>query len=110
MTGEAEIIVNRVRLTGAQAMLVRVACTAFADLLAEDPEMLGSDDHGRGMHALYRERAREVLRLLVGRPAMTGEQIMELAGIEDRIRSEGLARIDEVLRPAREHIDKPVTP
>lgn len=55
---EPDIIINGITLTDAQAMAVRVAISAFA------PDC-GDDEHGVAMNRLYRERLREVFRIMV---------------------------------------------
>lgn len=62
---ESDITINGVQLTNAQAMALRVACTAYHQEMASNPDALGDDEHGRRMVAAYRDRLGEVLRLLV---------------------------------------------
>jgi hypothetical protein len=63
MTKEPAIIVNGTLLGEGQAMTVRVACNAFLIELTE-ADALSGDKHGRHMRNAYRERLREVLRLM----------------------------------------------
>jgi len=64
MDNEPNITINGKPLTSAQSMLVRVAVTSFHSEMQE-PDALGNDEHGRAMVKGYRERAREVLDLLL---------------------------------------------
>lgn len=61
---EPKITINGKPLTSGQSMLVRVAVTSFHTEMQE-PNALGDDEHGRAMVKGYRERAKEVLDLLL---------------------------------------------
>jgi len=61
MSKEPDITINGIRLTEAQAMLVRVAVSSF------DPDC-GDDEHGSLMTKAYTGRMREVFLMMVGRP------------------------------------------
>jgi hypothetical protein len=73
MSDEPDIIINGVRLNTAQAMTVRVALTSFG-LEMNEPDALGDDEHGRAMSKLYRERAAEVVRLMLAARKTEGER------------------------------------
>lgn len=60
---EANITVNGTPLNSAQSMAVRIALTAFHSDMTQ-PDALGSDEHGKKMANLYRERLAEVLKLI----------------------------------------------
>ena len=55
---EADVIINGVRLTEAQAMTLRVAISGFLPAC-------GDDDHGRFMSAAYRKAKLEIFNLMV---------------------------------------------
>ena len=57
---EAEITINGVRLSTAQAMTIRVALGSFALSLRSDG--LGDDEHGRAMTAGYLHAIGEIHR------------------------------------------------
>lgn len=63
---EPDILVEGVRLSFGQAMVLRVAASNFAMDLGLDPLALGDDEHGRAMVKSYRARLLEVLRLMIG--------------------------------------------
>lgn len=63
MDDEPEIVINGTRLSHAQAMTVRVAITSF------NPDC-GDDQHGIAMTKAYAERANEVFRIMLGKPAV----------------------------------------
>lgn len=60
---EADIIINGVKLTDAQAMTLRVAIGGWLMDL-QNPDHLGTDEHGRFMTAAYRLRASEIQDLI----------------------------------------------
>ncbi len=62
---EPQIEINGSKLSEGQAMAVRVACTSFLQDMSEGDAPLGPDELGRRMAVLYRDRLREVLRLIV---------------------------------------------
>lgn len=62
---EPQIDINGMRLSVGQAMALRVACTAYLDEMANDPDALGADEHGRRMTLLYATRLRDVVRLML---------------------------------------------
>lgn len=64
---EAEVTINGRRLTDAQVMALRTACTIYHDEMASNPDALGTNDQGRRMAALYRDRLGEVLRIIIDR-------------------------------------------
>lgn len=60
--GDGATYRQRVTLTAAQAMAVRVAVSSFdADC--------GDDEHGKAMAKAYTDRLNEVFRMMVGKPA-----------------------------------------
>lgn len=61
MSKEPDITINGIRLTEAQAMLVRVAVSGF------DPDC-GDDAHGEYMTKAYTKLRREVFLIMVGKP------------------------------------------
>ena len=63
MNEEAQITVNGVELSSGQAMVVRVALSAFLMHLQEDG--LGQDELGHELASAYRARASEVLKALL---------------------------------------------
>jgi hypothetical protein len=63
---EPQIDINGVRLSVGQAMALRVACTAYLDEMASNPDALGPDEHGRRMTSLYADRLREVVQIMLG--------------------------------------------
>lgn len=65
---EAIIIINGVEINAAQAMALRVAVTSYHAEMA-DENVLGDDEHGRKMTALYRARLGEILHLLLDQRA-----------------------------------------
>lgn len=62
---EPRITVNGVELSLGQAMTLRVALTTFHMEMGQ-PEALGKDEHGLITARNYRQRAEEVLVLMVG--------------------------------------------
>jgi hypothetical protein len=60
---EAEITISGVKLSQAQAMVVRMACSAMHREM-QSPDALGDDEHGRRMTIVCRERLNEILPLL----------------------------------------------
>ncbi len=62
MSDEPKITINGVELTEAQAMTVRVALTSFDFSLTDGS--LGDDQHGKEMIGLYRERLRELYKVM----------------------------------------------
>lgn len=59
---EAAITINGTRLSDAQSMVLRVALTQFASVIAE--EGLGEDEHGKIMVIAYLARADEIFTLM----------------------------------------------
>lgn len=68
MNSEPNITINGTTLSVGQAMAVRVACTAFAETIRNEPDSLGDDKHGRLIMAAYRKRFTEIIPLLLGKP------------------------------------------
>lgn len=68
MSDEPEIIINGQRLTPAQAMTVRVALSSF------EPHC-GDDEQGIAMAKAYTDRASEVFRIMLGKPATSAHLI-----------------------------------
>lgn len=61
---EAEITINGVGLTDAQAMILRVACVAFDNTLQES-DALGDDAYAQRMTAAYRALLSGIIPLLL---------------------------------------------
>jgi hypothetical protein len=61
---ESSVIINNVPLSVGQVMTIRVALTDF--VLRMENDALGDDEHGKRMTKAYRERAVEVLKLMIG--------------------------------------------
>lgn len=59
---EPKMTINGTELTSRQAMAVRVAITEFDFNLYEAG--CGGDKHGKEMNALYKERMRELYKLM----------------------------------------------
>ncbi|TVR06642.1 MAG: hypothetical protein EA385_15095 [Salinarimonadaceae bacterium] len=66
-SGEARVEINGARLNTAQSMALRVACARLLDDIGCDPDVLGSDEHGRHMADTYRTSAREILAMITSR-------------------------------------------
>lgn len=63
---EADVVaINGMTLSIGQVMALRVACSAYYDMLVRDTDALGTDEHGRRMTTLYQARLGEVLAMLV---------------------------------------------
>ena len=63
-TKEPRITVNGVELSEGQAMTVRVALSTFCSEMGRK-DALGKGEHGQRMATAYRERAGEVLRVMI---------------------------------------------
>jgi len=62
---EPEIIINGRRLSDAEAMAVRVAVSSKVFDYHDNPDALGTDDHGRTMVKLYLQNLRSVERAML---------------------------------------------
>jgi hypothetical protein len=62
MHQEPKIVINNIPLTNAQAMTVRVALETFLLSLVQDG--LGDDEHGRAMSEGYKDRIREIVKII----------------------------------------------
>lgn len=62
---EADVTVNGVALTTAEALTVRVALGSWHMVLTSDESALGDDEHGRVMRQNYLHHLGTVLRRMV---------------------------------------------
>lgn len=72
---EAPVHINGVLLSNAQVLSTRVAISGMITDLVNEPDRLGTDEHGRAMHALYLIHLREVEAMLI-----SGREAMRLSG------------------------------
>ena len=66
MMREADIIINGMELTTAQAFTLRVAMMSFHNEMAEDGA-LGDDEGGKALASAYHARAGEIVALILRR-------------------------------------------
>lgn len=60
---EPKITINGVELNQAQSMTVRVAIGAYF-MEMQDENFLGDDEHGKRMTKAYRDRSREIIKII----------------------------------------------
>lgn len=65
MAKEPDIVVNGRKLSEAEAMAVRVAVSSKIWEFHDNPDALGTDDHGRTMVRLYLQNLRSVESTMV---------------------------------------------
>lgn len=61
---EAEVVIDGQKLTPAQSMALRVACTSYMSQMNE-PAALGDDEHGRSMAKHYHRAMGEIVTMLI---------------------------------------------
>lgn len=65
---EADVTINGVRLSPAEAMALRVAVASWLMELHDDPDCLGNDEHGRFMHKSYQQSLLNIQQLMFQKP------------------------------------------